>query len=97
MPKPRNRKPFAIPSVPPIAHAGVAGAAHHGAASSYAARVLVRAGALLRPRGDRWVVHRRLVDRSSETPPGRAEAPGDRHVEHASTFHGATARFVALG
>ncbi|KAF2413360.1 hypothetical protein B1729_10450 [Microbacterium sp. B35-04] len=59
--------------------------------------MLVRAGALFRPRGDRLVVHRRLVDRHSETPPGSTDALGYSGAGPASTFRGATARFVALG
>ena len=64
--------------------------------TSFPARVLGRAGALLHPRGDRVVVHRRLVDRRAETPPGPIAA-GDSDGRPASTFRGATARFVAFG
>ena len=53
--------------------------------------MVVRAASLLRPRGDRGITHRRLV----ETIPGS-------HVDDATdppwnTFRGATARFVAFG
>jgi hypothetical protein len=96
MPKPRNRKPVAIPSLPPVAR--VAGAPHGDAAmTTLHARVLARAGTLLRPRGDRPVVHRRLVDRRSESSPAAAGAPGDPDAGPARAFRGATARFVALG
>jgi len=98
MPKPRDRKPFAIPSVPPVAYAGAAGA-HHAEAPvpSLAARVIVRAGALFRLRGDRQVVHRRLVDRRPATPPPSNAAPGAADAGPASTFRGTTARYVAFG
>ncbi|MEV5072591.1 hypothetical protein MRBLMI12_004254 [Microbacterium sp. LMI12-1-1.1] len=60
------------------------------------ARILARAGALLRPRGDRPAAHRRLVDPRSE-PLASTDAPVDADGGPVSTFRGATARFVALG
>ncbi|MFK4804554.1 hypothetical protein ACI3KX_01690 [Microbacterium sp. ZW CA_36] len=65
--------------------------------TSLPARILARAGALLRPRGDRPAAHRRLVDPRSEPPPASTDAPVDADGGRASTFRGATARFVALG
>jgi hypothetical protein len=65
--------------------------------TSFPARVLVRAGALLRPLGDRLVVHRRLADRRSNTPPASNVAQADSDADPASTVRGATARFIAFG
>ncbi|MGW9588599.1 hypothetical protein [Microbacterium sp. NPDC055455] len=61
------------------------------------ARVLARAGRILHPRGDRPVVHRRLVDRGSERPPSGGGAAGAVDAGPARAFRGTTARFVALG
>ena len=65
--------------------------------TSFPARVIVRAGALLRPLGDRLVVHRRRADRRSVTPPASEVAPDYADADPASTVRGATARFIAFG
>lgn len=98
MPKPRSRKPFSIPSVPPVVPVGADAAPRGGVSTtSLPARVLVRAGALLRPRGDRRVVHRRLVDPGAGVPVSSTRASGNVDAGQARPLRGATARFVALG
>ncbi|MFC8682042.1 hypothetical protein ACFT30_11005 [Microbacterium ureisolvens] len=88
---PRSRKPVDIPSLPPVDHTPAARAVRAPRASA-SARLLARAGELFRPRAGRRITHRRLVDKRSGIP-DRAGGDG----ADASTFRGATARFVALG
>ncbi|WP_194397587.1 hypothetical protein [Microbacterium atlanticum] len=92
MSTPRNCKPVEIPSLPPVPHARAAGSLAH-----LRGRVLERAGALLHPRAGRGVVHRRLAGHRDERTADRRADRGDADAGPASTFRGATARFVALG
>jgi hypothetical protein len=93
---PRSSKPVNIPSIAPLAPDAGPNARRRVSPATSVAWIRRRAGELFRPRGDR-VSHRRLVDGRSETPPGTGARHDDAGTASASTFRGATARFVALG
>ncbi|GAB3602524.1 hypothetical protein GCM10027411_07430 [Microbacterium aureliae] len=88
---PRNRKPFAIPTLPPLG--GVREAQSRRAmAAAASARAWARTGELFRPRGERGIVHRRLVQK----PPGVASPSSLSFRAAAGGFRGTTARYLAF-